>query len=254
MFLKNFREMSVEEFVAEDPRPEDLETLYGIGPESVKMRAVFAGQPGRGQASDRKMTVEVLFGSRLKTQGLVYAKISGKKNVVTVQDTVLKDVSRGWVRFINRDLERVGDELLQWFEFTYMGKAVRFERRGGEDERWVAVMPEGALPAEKSRVNAALFTGTLGSAEQYVTEITDPLAIPEEFGLSVPAATLKLGRFENNRPGARTIVKELQFGSVRGNSIHARYAKGDFAQGDLVFLVGRSSFDVLLEIWQDAFK
>ncbi|MHC4777578.1 MAG: DUF4340 domain-containing protein [Planctomycetota bacterium] len=253
-FLNRVVNLRAEEFLSEDPTEDELAEKWGLGKGGVKMEITFQklvprgnpqGQPGA--LPERK--VKVHLGKLDLQRGIVAARVEGRKNVVGVRhELVAQDLAEDYVRFLIRALNPIDEEAVLWIEFTHEGKKARWERRG---VRWLLTDPKGGAPAVESLMKAALGQD-LQKAQKYLMEIDDPTLIPEELRLHPPVSKLRV--CQKTRGPIPELIWELHFGANQtGTSMYARYRKGDFHTGELVFLLGNSSYNVLLSLWRTAF-
>jgi hypothetical protein len=259
-FLAELNAMGAAEFVDEAPTPGDLEAKYGLGPSALRIEVVLrdsapgarpaGGEPGRERTQKRT----ILLGRSVPEKGLCFAKLEeGKGNVVAVKDQVkAKELARGYVRFLRRELVDVREESVRWLEFEREGKVVRIERLEEGGTRWVIVKPAGGGVAEPTRMSAALGED-FRRAETYFQEAQNPADLPAEYGLHPPQAILRIAMDPPRRDDTRAREIELHYGAFRNNqSLYARYASAEgFENRNVVFQISRSAFDVFLELWKE---
>ncbi|GEM_PF-3381767 len=256
-YLEWLKGLAAETFVVEEASPETLASDYGLGASAVVLEAGFqrAFPEREGQAPREKKTVRIRLGRILPAQDLCYAKVEGRPNVVSVVASGKRDLKRGWVRFLDRKLIIIEEERVKWVAFTREGKTARWER-SETGNRWIVKEPAGGSAPPMELMQAALGLG-LKRAQTYLQEVDDPAGLPEDYGLHPPRARLTVCQSVRDPLGGGMEEKtiDLLFGSPgRGESLHAMYGPGQFHRGDLVFLIGRSSYDIFLDLWKDLYE
>jgi hypothetical protein len=242
--------LRVEEFVDETPAPGDLEK-YGLGPKALKIEVKFrrTSRPSE-ENSQREFVTTIRIGRTVREKGMCYARVEGKPNIVGLSHTIVKNLARGYVRFLNRELLAINPQAVTWIEFEYKGKVARWERKS--DLTWLTTKPVGAGTMEPLRMNAALGQ-KLTRAEAYV-RWWDDLTVLEEYGLNPPLASLRITQKTGRTIGAPTQTMEIHFGKFKTiERLYATYAKGHFPTGDLVILLHRNSFNLFLEMWKEVY-
>ncbi|MHC5082188.1 MAG: DUF4340 domain-containing protein, partial [Planctomycetota bacterium] len=257
MFLDRVRKLSVEKFIVEGADPATLKEKYGLGESAVDLKVTFLKVQQRGvpPSPGGKELVHIRLGRLVPEEGICYARVEGKTNVIGMLGKVKTDLAQGHVRFLDRKLVPIEEPAVEEVAFTVPGtaegKKVHIVREG---TRWIVKEPAG-VPAVEGKTMEAALGFDIQRAQKYIQEVDDPSTLPEKYGLNPPQAKLELKMKRRTIEGIKTVKRTLFFGHHKDNdNLYAMYAKGDFLTGDLVFLIGNNNFNLFMGIWKAAYK
>lgn len=234
-FLDILAELRVEAFVHETPDAAALER-FGLG--RPRVTVAVTADPAEGEEGGEK-TVVLSLGAEDPEAGVVFARISGRSPVVGLPTAFLRELSFGYLEFLERDLLPHNEATVRVFAATDGRGTVRWEKGAG-GQTWPCVEPEGAPAAEKSLMDATLKFGFLKAGKFYARDHAR-LAF---FGLDEDSRALTLYFQYDDEGTPSEAVLYLGSRGPDGERLYATYRKGDFGKkGDLVFALERRALD-----------
>lgn len=172
--LWDFKDLSVKEFVEEDPA--DL-SKYGIGPDSKKLSVLVEGA---------KEPQTLLLGKKEDSRGTFYAQLLGNKQVYGVDKSDLETIFRRTLHDLRyKKLLTFKNDLIKKIDLKLQGQDFLFERRRGG---WKIKKPE-IYTTKDWKVNMVLWAVNDLEFKEIVDQEAKDLS---QYGLDKPEVIVKL--------------------------------------------------------------